>query len=194
MAYYTEKELCSMGFAYIGRNVKISDKASIYNCETIKIGDNSRIDDFCVVSGKIFIGRNVHVTPMCLLAGGEKGIVLEDFTTLAYGVKVFTQSDDYSGETMTNSTIPKEFKNEYIDKVKIKMYSIIGANSVIMPGVTVKKGTSIGAMSLVLKNTKPWSIYVGIPAKKIRDRKRSIVKLAYQYLLEDNTTTKGTLS
>ena len=103
MAYYTEDQLKRLGFKNIGNNVKISDKASIYNCDQIEIADNSRIDDFCVISGKIKIGKNVLITPMCLVAGGEKGIIFEDFTTIAYGVKVFTQSDDYSGATMANS-------------------------------------------------------------------------------------------
>lgn len=120
MAYYTEKQLNNLGFKSLGKNVKISDKASIYNCNQIEIGDNSRIDDFCVISGKIKIGRNVHITPTCLVAGGEKGIVFEDFTTIAYGVQVFTQSDDYSGETMTNSTVPKNYKNEFMKEVILK--------------------------------------------------------------------------
>jgi len=182
MAYYTESELIQLGFKYFGKNVKISDKASIYNCNQIEIGDNSRIDDFCVISGKIQIGRNVHITPQCLIAGGEKGITFDDFTTIAYGVKIFTQSDDYSGQTMTNSTIPKKYKNEIKNKVIIGKYSIVGAGSVIMPGIILAEGTSIGAMSLVRKKTEPWSIYVGNPAKKIKNRSKNLLKLEKFYL------------
>ena len=182
MAYYTQKELEQLGFKYIGKNVKISDKASIYNCDQISIDDNSRIDDFCVVSGKIKIGKNVHITPMCLVAGGEKGIIFKDFTTIAYGVQVFTQSDDYSGKTMTNSTVPKKYKNEYKKRVVLKKYSIVGAGSIIMPGVVLAKGTSVGAISLVLKDTKPWSIYVGNPAKKIKNRSKDLLELEKQYI------------
>ena len=188
MAYYTEQALKNLGFKYIGKNVKVSDKASIYNFDKISIDDNSRIDDFCVVSGKIKIGKNVHITPMCLLAGGEKGIIFEDFTTLAYAVQVFTQSDDYSGKTMTNSTIPKKYKNEYKKKVILKKHSIIGAGSIIMPGVTLAKGTSIGAMSLVLKDTKSWSVYVGNPAKKIKSKNKDLLKLEKIYLNKEGKT------
>ena len=70
MAYLSEEQLNAMGFKNLGINVKISDKASIYNCEQITIGDHSRIDDFCVISGKVTIGQYCHITPMCLLAGG----------------------------------------------------------------------------------------------------------------------------
>ncbi|BAF72500.1 dTDP-4-amino-4,6-dideoxygalactose transaminase [Sulfurovum sp. NBC37-1] len=182
MAYYTEEQLKKLGFKYIGKNVKISDKASIYNCDQIEIGDNSRIDDFCVISGKIKIGRNVHITPQCLVAGGEKGIIFEDFTTIAYQVQVFTQSDDYSGRTMTNSTIPSKYKNEYKKEVVLRKFSIVGAGSVIMPGVILAEGTSVGAMALVLADTEPWSIYIGNPAKKLKNRKRDLVELEKEYL------------
>ena len=136
MAYYNKKKLALLGFKKLGRNVKISTKASIYNHNQIEISDNSRIDDFCVVSGKVLIGKNCHVTPSCIIAGGEKGVFLEDFTTLAYGVKVFSQSDDYSGKTITNSTVPTEYKSEFKKEVIIKRHSIVGAGSIIMPGVT----------------------------------------------------------
>ena len=185
MAYYSQNQLHKLGFKYVGKNVKISDKASIYNHDQIEIGDNSRIDDFCVISGRIKIGRNVHITPTCLVAGGIKGIIFEDFTTLAYGVKVFTQSDDYSGETMMNSTIPKNFKNEFMKEVIIKRQSIVGAGSIIMPGVILEEGTSIGAMSLVLKSTIPWGIYVGIPVKRLKDKKKYLIKLEKKYLREE---------
>ena len=52
MAYLTEQELREMRFKQLGHNVKISNKACIYNADQIEIGDNSRIDDFCVISGK----------------------------------------------------------------------------------------------------------------------------------------------
>jgi acetyltransferase-like isoleucine patch superfamily enzyme len=181
MAYYTEEELKLLGFKSIGKNVKISNKTSIYNHNQIIIGDNSRVDDFCVLSGNIQIGRNVHITPMCLVAGGEKGIIFENYTTIAYGVKIFTQSDDYSGETMTNSTIPKEFKKEIKNAITIREHTIIGAGSTIMPGVELAEGTSIGAMSLVLNDTESWSIYLGQPAKKIKDRSKKLLNLKLKY-------------
>lgn len=186
MAYLTPSELDSMGFKSLGKNVKISDKASIYNANEIKIGDHSRIDDFCIISGNIKIGSYCHITPMCLLAGGEKGIHLNDFCTLAYGVKIFSQSDDYSGETMVNSLIPKKFKNEGKEKVTLERQVIVGAGSMIMPGVTVAEGCSIGAMTLVNKSTKPWGIYLGIPAKKVKNRKQNLLELEKQFLEENN--------
>ena len=182
MGYYRHSQLLEMGFKSLGKNVKISEKASIYNTDQIEIGDNSRIDDFCVISGKIIIGRNVHIAPLCLVAGGREGIILKDFSGLAYGVKVFSQSDDYTGMTLTNPTVPEKFTNVSHGKVIIEKHVIVGAASVIMPGVTLKEGTSVGAMSLVVKTTDPWGIYVGIPAKRKKDRYKTILEIEKQYL------------
>ena len=186
MAYMNQNEMQDMGFKSLGNNVKISTKASIYNCDQIEIGDNSRIDDFCVISGTIQIGRYVHLTPMCLVAGGEKGVVISDYVTMAYGVKVFSQSDDYSGQTMTNSMIPKKYKNEYKSRVVLEKYSIIGAGSIIMPGIIIAEGASIGAMSLVTKDIEPWSINVGVPARKIKNRSKDLLNLVTQFVKDND--------
>lgn len=182
MAYLTPSELDSMGFKSLGKNVKISDKASIYNANEIEIGDHSRIDDFCVISGKVTIGKNVHIAPMCLVAGGEKGIHLSDFSGLAYQVQVFTQSDDYSGRSLTNPTIPDDFKQEYKKAIFLGKHVIVGAGSIIFPGVHIADGCSIGALTLVTKSTEEWGIYVGNPAKRIKERRKDLLKLEKEYL------------
>ncbi len=185
MAYLTDKQLKAIGFKHLGKNVQISDKASIYNTNEIILHDHCRIDDFCLLSGKISIGSYVHITPYCLLAGGIPGITLEDFTTLAYGVYIFTQSDDYSGETMVNSLVPTEYKRETKQPVIIQSHSIIGARSTVFPGVKLSQGTSVGAMSLVLKDTNPWGVYAGIPAKRIKDRSMNMLKHHQKFIDSD---------
>jgi len=182
MAFLNEVELKSMGFKSLGENVKISDKASIYNCEQIEIGNNSRIDDFCVISGKIKLGNNVHIATHCLVGGGDEGITFEDFSGLAYHVQIFTRSDDYSGASMTNPTIPDEYKIVAKKEMIVGKHSIVGAGSIILPGVNLAVGTSIGAMSIVRKSTKEWGVYLGNPAKRIKNRKKDLLKLEEQYL------------
>lgn len=186
MAYLPREVLERMGFKSLGVNVLISDKASIYNADQIEIGDNSRIDDFCVVSGKVVLGKFNHVTPMCLIAGGEPGIYFEDFCTLAYGVKVFAQTDDYSGETMTNSLVCKKYKKEKFEKVSIGKHVIIGAGAIVFPGVNLAEGCSVGAMTLVNRSTDPWGIYLGNPARRIKERKKDLLDLEKKFLEEFN--------
>lgn len=186
MPYLTEAQLAQMGFRSIGKNVRISDKAAIYNADQIEIGDHSRVDDFCIVSGRVVIGSYCHITPMCLVAGGAPGIFLDDFVTLAYGVKVFSQSDDYTGETMTNSLIPREYKREIFSSVHLQKQCIVGAGSIVFPGVTLAEGCSVGAMTLVHKSTTPWGIYVGTPARRVKERKKNLLALEAQFLKEQN--------
>lgn len=184
MAYLTEEQLKEKGFKSLGENVKISDKASIYNPDTIEIGSNSRIDDFCVISGVLKIGKYVHIAPFCLVAGGEKGIEIEDFSGLAYHVQVFSQSDDYTGKTLTNPTVDKKYKNEIKKSIKISKHVIVGASSIVFPGVHLAEGCSVGAMSLVNKSTQPWGIYIGNPAKRIKERKNNLLELEQDFLAE----------
>lgn len=185
MPFISQEDLEKIGFKRLGKGVKISDRAVLYNVEQIEIGDNSRIDDFCVVSGNVRIGRNVHITIFCNIAGGEPGVSISDFSTLAYGCHVFSQSDDYSGESMTNSTIPKEYKLEKFEHVSIGKNVIIGARSVVLPGCNIADGCSIGAMTLVTKPTSAWGIYFGIPAKRIKERKKNLLELEKKYLEEE---------
>jgi acetyltransferase-like isoleucine patch superfamily enzyme len=186
LPFLDDKSLKSLGFKKLGKNVKISDKASIYNPEQMIIGDESRIDDFCVISGKVVIGKNVHIAVFCNVAGGEAGVTIEDFAGLAYGCHVFTQSDDYSGLNLTNPTVPDEFKSEIKRPVYIKRHSIVGVSSVIFPGVTLEEGSSVGAMSLVTKSTREWSIYFGIPAKRLKSRKTDLLELENIYISKKN--------
>ena len=184
MAYLSEAQLTKLGFKKLGKEVKISDKASVYNPELMELGDYTRIDDFCVVSGRVTFGKYNHITPMCLVAGGDPGIEFADFCTLAYGVKVFAQSDDYSGATLTNSLVPKKYKDEKFAKVKLERHVIVGAGATIMPGITIREGCSVGAMALVNKSTDPWGIYVGIPAVRVKERKQDLLDLEKMFLGE----------
>jgi len=186
MGYLSESALREMNFKSLGRDVRISDKASIYNAELMDIGDYSRVDDFCILSGKVSLGRYCHVTPMCLIAGGQPGVELRDFCTLAYGVKIFAQSDDYSGETMVNSLVSSKYKRERFAPVLLERQVIVGTNSVIFPGVTVAEGCATGAMTLVAKSTKPWGIYVGSPARWLKARKKDLNELENRFLQEAN--------
>ena len=86
--FYTETELKELGFKQFGKNIKISRKASIYNPEKMIIGDNVRIDDFCILSGEITLSSHIHIAAFFAL-WGAKGICIEDFANLSSHVSVF---------------------------------------------------------------------------------------------------------
>ncbi len=182
MPFLTTEQLAAIPFLKIGRNVKISDRAAIHSPHEISIGDNSRIDDFCVVSGKVALGRNVHIAVFCNIAGGTEGITFDDFSGLAYGCQVFSQSDDYSGASMTNPTVPARFKREIKAAIHIGRHCIVGAHSLIFPGVVLADGCCVGAMSMVTHSTDEWSINVGVPARNVKPRKRDLLLAEAEYL------------
>ncbi len=184
MTHLSQAQLETMNFKKLGKNVKISDKATIYYPDQMEIGDHSRIDDFCVISGNIRIGAYVHIAAFCLLAGGKEGIVLEDFSGIAYHSQIFTESDDYTGMAMVSPLIPEKFKKVCRAAVTVSRHVIIGGNAVIFPGVHIAEGCSIGAMTLVTKSTTPWGIYFGIPAKRIREKNRNVLEVEKQFNAE----------
>jgi len=180
MSYYSEKKLKELGISKLGVNVKISDKVSIYFPEKISIGDNVRIDDYVCLSGKIIIGSNVHIANMCTLTASNNAISMGDFSGLAFGVHIFSSSDDYSGLSMTNPTVSADFKNIKMSNVTLGRHVIVGANSVIFLGSKIEDGCAIGSLSLVNSNLTSWGIYAGIPAKRIKERSMKILDFEKQ--------------
>lgn len=183
MSFYTEDELVALGFKQLGKNVLLSKKASIYNPSKISIGNNTRIDDFVVISagvGGVDIGSNVHIAVYTSLIGTGK-IYLSDFSNISSRVSIYSSNDDYSGLTMTNPTIPSAFKNVVSESVFIGRHVIVGSGSIILPGLKLDEGVAVGALSLITKSCEKWSIYAGNPAKKIKERYKDLLKLEIDY-------------
>ncbi|SMB88727.1 galactoside O-acetyltransferase [Desulfonispora thiosulfatigenes DSM 11270] len=183
-SFYSKEELIGLGFCEIGSNVLISKKASIYNASKISIGNNVRIDDFCILSGTISIGNFIHIAAYSALYGGECGIEINDYSNISSKNSIYAISDDYSGMSMTNPMIPDKYKKIYGEKVVFEKHVIIGSSCVVLPGVVLGEGSSFGAMSLINKSSEPWTINAGIPFRKIKDRSKEILKLEEQFIKE----------
>lgn len=183
-SFYSSDELVELGLSSIGKNVQISRKVSIYGAEKISIGNNVRIDDFCLLSGKIQIGNFVHLAAYTALFGGDKGITLDDFAGISSKCVVYSISDDYSGEAMINPTIPDKYRNLHSAAVSIERHVIIGSSCTILPGVILKEGSAFGAMTLIDKDSEPWSINCGIPFRKIKDRSKKLLQLEEEFNIE----------
>ena len=188
MSFYTDAELSKLGFKYLGKNVRLSSKTSFYNASNISIGDNSRIDDFCVISAGndgIDIGRNVHIACFCSLIG-KANITLGDFSGLSSRVAVYSSSDDYSGQFMTNPTVPPEFTGVDSRPVYIGKHAIIGAGAIVLPGTYVEEGVAVGALGLVKGRCEEWQIYAGSPLKAVKGRKKNILELEAEMSLKES--------
>lgn len=182
MAYLTQEQLSLVGFHRVGENVKISDKAAIYNPGRIELGDHIRIDDFCVLSageGGISIGSYVHIGVFCLLCGKEK-IVVEDFVGISSRVSIYSSCDDFSGQTLTNPTVPDKYKNVQHGKVWLGKHVVIGAGAVILPNVAIEAGAAVAALSLVTRSVPEFTIVSGISARRVGKRKSHLLELEHQ--------------
>ena len=160
-----------MQFQKIGKTVRIYPLAKILNSEVISIGNNVIIDDFVFLMGgeETKIGNYVHIASFCSITGGGR-FIMEDFSGLSSGCRIYTGTEDFSGLSLTNPTIPPEFRNVIRAFVIIRKHAILGANTVVLPRVTIGEGAAIGANSLVTKDVKPWTICAGSPAKLIKRR------------------------
>ena len=83
---------------------------------------------------------------------------------------------------MTNPTVPDEYKHELKSLVRVGRHCIVGTGSVILPGVVLAEGTSVGALSLINKSTQPWSIYAGRPARRVKSRSQDLLSMEKSYL------------
>jgi acetyltransferase-like isoleucine patch superfamily enzyme len=183
MAWLTRQQLQQMGFAAVGENPQLSEKASFYNCANIRLGNNVRVDDFCVLSagaGGIVMGDHVHLAVYVSMIGAGK-IELADFSGLSSRVAVYSSNDDYSGATLTNPTVPDEFRGVTHGPVTIERHVIVGAGSIILPGVTLHEGAAVGALSLVRRNCEAFGVYLGVPAKRISQRKRDLLEVEKRF-------------
>lgn len=188
MAWLTEEQMREMGFACFGKNVMLSDKASFFNCKNIRFGSNIRIDDFCVFSagiGGIDIGDYIHVAVFTSVIGAGN-ITLADFCNISSRVSIYSSNDDYSGTSMTNPMVSADFTNVRHADVRIGRHVIIGAGSIILPGVILGEGAAVGALSFVTRSVGDFSIVAGVPAKHIRNRKRDILDLEYKFIQSIN--------
>lgn len=183
-SFLSKEELDKIGFKSLGENILLSRWVMIYSPELISIGNNVRIDDFAMLAGDITLGNNIHISSYCAFFGGKggAGIVMKNYSGLACRVTIYSTSDDYSGEFMTNPTIPSNFRNEIKGRVVINEYVIVGATSIILPGVEIGEGTAVGAMSMVIKSLPEWKICSGIPARVLKDRSKKLKELEQQYL------------
>jgi len=188
-SYLSKQELQQLGLKSFGENVLISRKASIYKPEVISLGSNVRIDDFCILSGGngIKIGNFIHIAPFSGLYGGGE-IEIHDFAGLSSRCSLYSESDDYSGKSLTNPTVPMAFKPTFASKkIILQRHTLVGVNSTILPGVTMYEGSVCGAHSLATKDLDKWGIYFGTPAKRIKTRDNKLLKLEGEFLSWKNS-------
>ena len=179
MSFLSNEDLNKIGFKFLGKNVLISDKCSIYNPKNITINDNTRIDDFVILSagdGGIELGHYVHIACYSSIIGKGK-IIMKDYSGLSSRVSIYSSSDRYDGRFMTNPCLPSHVVNTVHKDVIIGKHVVIGSGSVVLPGVELIDGCAVGAMSLINRSELEPYVLAGIPAKRIKKRENDIFEL-----------------
>lgn len=169
-SFYSESELKSIGLKRVGEDVLISRKVSIYSPENITIGNHVRIDDFAILSGKIDIGNYVHISAYTALYG-KYGIKIGNFCGCSARSIIFSATDDFSGEYMISPMVPEEYTNIIGGRVTLEDFVQLGANTIVMPKITIHQGSATGAFTFVNKDLEEWGIYARNPCKKDKRKK-----------------------
>lgn len=181
--YLSAAELDALGVANAEeRNILIHRTAVILNISQLQIDRDVRVDPFCVITCHyLSIGRFVHIGANCSLSG-KGNIHLGHFSSLSHGCRIFSSDEDYSGRTLTNPTVPSQYKDVRVGCVRIEDHVILGTGTVVLPEVTIEEGVSVGALSLVRESLPSWTVQAGVPARKIGERNRGCLQLAQQLM------------
>jgi len=174
--FLSDEKLRSLGFKRIGCSVRIHPSCVLIGCERIEIGDHVRIDPFCLISAgeSINIGDYVHIAANCSLTGSEC-INIGPFVGISHGARVFSASDDYSADAVLSPNVPDDVRSVIKAPVTLEEHSCVGAGTVLLPGATLRAGSTVGALSLVRGTLEPWTVYAGIPAVPRAKRNGAVV-------------------
>ena len=137
-----------------GHNVKIVEPLNIYGST---IGDNTFIGPFVEIQKNVTIGKKCKIQSHSFIC---ELVSIGDNTVIAHGVMFI--NDLFSGGEPANGD-KSLWKN-----TKIGNNVSIGSNSTILP-VNICDNVVIGAGSVVTKDIFESGIYIGNPAKKLRD-------------------------
>ena len=137
----------------LGSNCKIYHFANLYRC---KIGNNCKIGSYVEIQENTVIGNNVTISSHSFICSL---VEIEDDVFISHGV--MTVNDLYP------PSFKKTGRHEW-KKTIIKKGATIGTSVTLLP-VTIGENSIIGAGSVVTKDVPRNTIYVGNPAKYLRD-------------------------
>jgi galactoside O-acetyltransferase len=156
-----------------GEDVRIYPLAKLAFPHVIELGDHCRIRDFVFIfAGKgVKIGQYTDMQPHVVIWGGGETII-GDRVSVGPGTVLLSAVYSHGEGLKMVDGMPEGSSKALYGKLTIQDDVYIGANCTLMPNIIIGEGSIIGAASFVNKDTEPWGIYVGSPAKKIGERKK----------------------
>jgi dTDP-4-amino-4,6-dideoxy-D-glucose acyltransferase len=182
--FLSTAEIKELGFRHTGNGIRISRRAVFFAPERMSIGQETRIDAFCVLCAGpdgLTIGRNVHMSAHIVVVGRAR-VDIGDFCTISVRCSIFSSNDDYTGAAMANPTVPDAYRLAVDAPVRIEDHVIIGAGSVILCGVTIGQSAAVGALSLVKRDVPAFAIVAGSPARPVSQRQRGHLDACREFL------------
>lgn len=170
-------------------DVKTFEYTKIIGLENIDFGKYIIIDDFALIYAKekITIGNYVHIANFTSITGGNE-LTIGNYAAISQGCRILTATDDFKEWGFGNSTIANEYRNIKSAPIAIGDFCIVGASSVVLPGVTIGEGSTVGANSVVTKDLEPWGIYIG--NKRVGERNKEEVLKNYENFLASSENEK----
>ena len=164
-------------FKSVGEDLYVDETARVKHPEYVELGNHVAIDMGVYASTAMEIGDYVHIAPYtCIIGGKNSKLVMGNFAGISAGCKILCGSDDFTKGLM-NPQVPIKYRSVKTTTITFEDYSCVGVNCVVMPGITLAEGSVVGSNSVLTKDTEPWTIYVGSPAKPVGVRdKETILK------------------
>ena len=154
----------------IGEDVRINELAIIVRPELVEIGSHVAIDMWTYISTQTILGNYIHIAPSVSIIGGAPALLtMEDFTNIGSGGRIVCATDDFM-QGLISPVVPLEHRTVINKPVTFKRFATLGVNCTVLPGVTLGEGCIVGAGSVVTRDTEPWMVYAGCPAKPIKPR------------------------
>ena len=148
-----------------GKNARIcsNTRIDVMPFNNFVLGDDSTIEDFCTINngvGDIIIGDRCRIGMNNVLIGP---VTIGNDTILAQNIVMSGLNHGYE-----DITLPPHDQKVTKSKIIIEDEVWIGANVVVVAGVTIGKHSVVAAGSIVTKSIPPYSVVVGNPAKIIK--------------------------
>ncbi len=157
---------------YLGEGAIVGKCVRIRRPELVVIGDHTIIDDFTYISCALEIGAHCHVAPNVTMSGGGQTLTIGSYVGIAAGCSIHVASSDYIMASLDLPSVPEKYHfGGTSEAVTFGDHVLLGAHSVVLPGVHLPEGFASAALTVIRKHQyEPWTLYGGYECRKLTRR------------------------